>query len=155
VYAATATGCPATGGTGGTGGSGGGGGGGGTIPATPEIDGPGSAGAARPSRSGLLRLPRQVVDCAGPGPDCAVVVTLTGPAPARKAAAARKLTLGRSSFKVAAGGRRAITVKLTRKGMKALKRAGRIKAKAAVRVTRGAQVASRTLRVSLKPPRRR
>jgi len=185
VYAATASGCPGAGGGpsggdgggpsggdgggssgggdgdgGGGGGSGGGGGGdggggGATSPATPEIDGPGSAGAARVSRSGLLRLPRQVVECAGPGPGCAVVVTLAGSPPARKAAAARKLTLGRASFKVGAGQRRAITVKLTRRGMKALKRAGRIKAKAAVRVTRGAQVASRTVRVTVKPPRQR
>jgi hypothetical protein len=150
VYAATANGCP--GGGGGNGG-GGGGGGGGTMPAQPEIDGPASAGAARLSRAGLLRLPRQVVECAGAGPDCAVVVTLTGSAPARKAAA-RKLTLGRASFKVVAGSRRAVTVKVTRKGIKAVKRAGRIKAKVAIRVTRGTQSASRTVRVTLKPPRR-
>jgi hypothetical protein len=165
VYAATATGCPdddggGAGSGGGGAGSGGGspggaGGGGATSPATPEIGGPRSAGAVRVSRSGLLRLPRHVVECAGPGPDCAVLVRLVGSPPARKAAAARKLTLGRSSFKVVSGRRRAIAVRLTRNGMKVLKRAGRIKATAAVRVTRGAQVASRTVRVSLKAPRRR
>ena len=56
----------------------------------------------------------------------------------RRKAAARNLSLGRSSFKIAAGQKRAITIN----GLKASERAGR-KAEAVVRVARAADRAGR------------
>jgi hypothetical protein len=99
------------------------------------------------------------VDCTGSGPDCAVKVSVTGHVPAGKAGAgagrrkAKPVRLGRSSFKVKTGKRGKVRVKLTRKGLRLLKRQKRIKATVKITVTRSGLSAKKTVRVTLKAPK--
>lgn len=105
-------------------------------------------------------MPKQSVDCTGPGSDCAVKVTVTGKLPAGTVGAsaqrrrkAKTVQLGRSGFTVKTGKRGKVTVKLTRKGLRLLKRQKRIKATVTITVTRSGIKAKKTVRVTLKAPK--
>lgn len=136
----------------------GGDGGGGSETAAPSIAGPRSAGTVRVSRRGRFRVPKQRVVCRGAGPRCAVKVVVTGAVPVGEASLSAKrrlkVRLGRSSFRVAAGGKRKVTAKLTGKGLKRLRRSDRIKARVRLVVRRGAISERRTVKITLKAPRR-
>ncbi|HYI37331.1 MAG TPA: Ig-like domain-containing protein [Thermoleophilaceae bacterium] len=153
-----------TGTGGGAGGTGGGGGGGNTPSDTggqtldpPNIGGSSSAGTAAVSSKGAFKLP-QSVDCTGPGPDCAASTSASGSVPAKLASASAKrktIKLGRSSFKVKSGKKGKVTVKLTKKGLRALKRTKRLKVTVTIKVKRGARTVTKKVRVTLKAPKRR
>ncbi len=126
--------------------------------AAPAIAGPRSAGTARVSVRGTLTVPRQLVDCTGPGPDCRVSVGATGSVPAGEASASakrRKVKLGRSTFKVKAGRKGRVTLKLTRRGVRLVKRLKRIKTTVRIVVRRGGITKRKAVRVTLKAPVRR
>jgi len=63
--------------------------------------------------------------------------------------------LGGSSFKVTAGKKGKVRVKLTRKGLKLLKRKKKVKAKITITVKRGATTTKKTVTFTLKAPKRR
>jgi hypothetical protein len=110
-----------------------------------------SAGTVRVTRTGAFTLPRKV-DCTGSSGDCKVVNAFT----ARVAAgSAKTLKLGGSKFTVTSGKKRAIKLRLTRKGLKLLKRKGKIKGKVKTKLTRAGKTYSKTVRVTLKAPRKR
>jgi hypothetical protein len=115
------------------------------------ISGPGSAGATKVSLRGALTVPKQSVDCTGPGPDCTVKTSVT--AAGRAGASAKRVKLGGSAFKVQSGKKGKVTVRLTRKGLKLLKRARKIKAKVTITVTRGGMNVKKTVTVSLRAPK--
>ena len=124
----------------------------------PDIGGAGSAGTLTVSSKGLLTLRRHAVDCTGSGPDCAARTSLTGSLPAGKASSSgrrRTVKLGGSSFKVKTGQRSKVKVKLTRKGLKLLKRLKRIKAKVTITAKRGAISKKKNVKVTLKAPKKK
>jgi len=151
-------------GTGGEAGAGTGGGGGPTPSGIggqtldpPNIGGSSSAGAAAVSSKGAFKLP-QNVDCTGPGPDCAASTAASGSVPANLASASAKrktIKLGGSSFKVKSGKKGQVTVKLTKKGLRALKRAKRLKVTVTITVKRGTSTVTKKVKVTLKAPKRR
>jgi len=67
----------------------------------------------------------------------------------------KTIKLGSSSFKVKSGKKGKITVKLTRKGLKALKRLKRLKVTVTVTVKRGNNTATKKVKVTLKAPKKR
>ncbi len=154
----------AAGGGGGGGGSAGGGGGGaiggsgggGAAIDVPDLPGGASAGSATVSAKGALVLKR-IVDCTGAGPDCDVVNSLDAQLASTSAAAAKKkkVKLGKSHFTVKAGKKGTIKVKLTKKGLKLLKRLHKIKAKLTTTVKRGDKVTIKTIRITLKAPKKK
>ena len=158
------TGTGTGGGAGGTGGGGTGGAGGNTPSDTggqtldpPNIGGSSSAGTAGVSSKGAFKLP-QSVDCTGPGPDCAATTSASGSVPAKLASASAKrktIKLGRSSFKVKSGKKGKVTVKLTKKGLRALKRTKRLKVTVTIKVKRGTRTVTKKVKVTLKAPKRR
>ena len=103
--------------------------------------------------SGAFPLPKQTVDCTGQGPDCAVTTTVSGPA-AASAEKKRSVKLGGSSFTVKAGATGKVKVKLTKKELRQQKRANRIEATVVVSVMRGSARVTKTVRVTLKAPKR-
>ncbi len=180
VAGSSANGCPPSSGGGSTGGAppSGSGGGGGDTPASeppaddgdgeeggsptidePSVGGPKSAGSAKVSSRGTLTVPKQSLDCTGDGPDCGARTAMTGSVPASKARAsarrrkAKTVKLGGSRFTVEAGEKGKVTIKLTRKGLKLLKRLKRIKAKITITVKRGDEVFKKTVKVTLKAPK--
>ncbi|MGI8511186.1 MAG: hypothetical protein ACR2NH_00970 [Solirubrobacteraceae bacterium] len=89
------------------------------------------------------------MDCTGSGPDCTVKTLVTGSVPAGKASASakrRRIKLGSSSFKVKAGKKGKVKLKLTKAGLKRLKRLRKIKAKGKITVKRGGVSARRPSR---------
>lgn len=116
-----------------------------------------SGGTVTVSSNGTLTLKRKV-DCTGAGPDCAVSDSLSAQlvgasSAAKKKKKAKTVKLGGSKFTVKAGKKGAIKVKLTKKGLKLLKRLHKIKAKLKVTVKRGTVVTKKTLKVTLKAPK--
>jgi len=105
-----------------------------------------------PRPRGAFNVPRQSVDCTGRGPDCAVTTSVSGSV---STARRRKVKLGGSSFKVTAGKKGKVRVKLTRKGLKLLKRKKKVKAKITITVKRGATTTKKTVTCTLKAPKRR
>jgi hypothetical protein len=100
---------------------------------------------------------RHSVDCTGPGPACAITVSITGRLPMHAAARRTKpknAKLGSLSFGVPAGSTAPVRGKLSRKGMRRLKRVRRIKATVRISARRGAQTTARTVRARLQPPRK-
>ena len=94
----------------------------------------------------------------GPGPDCAASTAASGSVPANLASASAKrktIKLGGSSFKVKSGKKGQVTVKLTRKGLRALKRAKRLKMTVTITVKRGTSTVTKKVKVTLKAPKRR
>lgn len=71
------------------------------------------------------------------------------------AGASKKVKLGGSSFKVAAGKKGKVRVKLNRKARKLLKRRKVIKARVVITVRRGDATVKKTVMVKLKAPRRK
>jgi hypothetical protein len=118
-----------------------------------EIDGPGPTPPALVNAKGVFTLKGILVNCAGLGPDCAVKTKVTGTVPG--GSAAKTVKLGGSSFVVKAGKTGKVKPKLTKKGLKLLKRLRKIKAKAAITVTRGAKTSKKTVKVTLKAPKRK
>jgi len=106
----------------------------------------------RPTR-GIFTLPKSKIDCTGPGPDCAVKTSASASI-AGASARRRRVKLGGSSFKVKTGKTGRVRVKLTRKGLRLLKRRKRIKAKVAITVKRGSVSAKKTVTVTLRAPKR-
>ncbi len=101
-------------------------------------------------------VPKQTVDCSGPGPDCAVKTTVTGSVPvsgASTSARQKTVKLGGSSSEVKAGTRDKVKVKLTRVGFNLLKRPKIIRAKVTITVMRGGTSAKKTLKVTLQAPK--
>jgi uncharacterized protein YggU (UPF0235/DUF167 family) len=142
---------------GGGGGSGTGGGGSGTLDpvASPVIAGGASAGSAKVAANGLALL-KTIVECRGAGPSCSVRTTVTARLRSNTFGAARTKTvkLGGSKFTIAAGKAARVKIKLSRKGLRLLKRRKRISAKVRINVARAGESTARTVKVTLKAPRR-
>jgi hypothetical protein len=114
-----------------------------------------SGGTVTASSNGTLTL-KNKVDCTGAGPDCAVTDALSAPvagASSAKKKKAKTVKLGGRKFTVKTGKKGAIKVKLTKKGLKLLKRKHKIKAKLKVTVKRGGVTTKKTLKVTLKAPK--
>ena len=112
----------------------------------------GSASRARVSTSGQVTLPLRI-GCPPPGADCRVSVAASGRVPASTAARRKQVKLGRSDYLVRAGSSSKTRFSLTTKGLKILRRVKRIRAKLEVTVTRGSEIAKKTVTVRLKAPR--
>ena len=135
------------------GGGGGGGGGPGGLAAAATIRGGKSAGTVKVSSSGSFRLKRQVVECPAGGARCKVKTSVTG----RVSASAKKRTvkLGGSSYSIAAGKKGAVRVKLTKKGLRLLRRSKKAKGTITIRVTKGSTVTTKKVSVTLRAPKKR
>jgi hypothetical protein len=124
----------------------------------PAIRGPSFAGRVRVSSRGIFTVPRQTVDCTGSGPDCAVKAAVTGSVRAIGRSIGprgrRTVKYGGNSFKVNAGTTGNIKVTLTRKGFKRLKRLKKTRAKVTIKVTRGGTSAKKSVKLTLKAPKR-
>jgi hypothetical protein len=116
----------------------------------PVITGSTSSGPAQSSLSGSFTVPKQFVDCSGPGPDC-VVTTSAGTI--MSFSKARKVVLGRSRFTVEAGRKDKVTTKLTRSGLEILKRERLLKVTVMITVKRGTATAKRSLGMTLRAPK--
>ena len=112
-----------------------------------------SAGTVKVSKKGSFTLKRKV-DCTGPGPNCKVANALSAKV-ATGSAKKKNLKLGGSKFTVKAGKKGAIKLKLTKKGLKLLKRKGKIKGKIKTTVKRGKSVQTKTVTVTLKAPKKK
>ena len=136
----------------GGGGSGSGGGAGG-IASAATIRGSRSAGTARVSAKGSFTLKRQVVECPAGGAACKVTTSVTG----RVSASARKknVKLGGSSYTVAAGKKGAVRVKLTKKGLRLLRRAKKVRGSISIRVRKGSTLTTKKVSVTLRAPKKR
>jgi hypothetical protein len=119
--------------------------GGGSTPAAgePEIVAPASA-TVTVGRTGTFKLPRAAVKCPGGGAACKVSGKV----------AAGKLALGSASFGLPAGGSKSVTLKLTRKGLKTLKKRKTLRATVTLVVAGDGTKVTRTMRVTLKVQRR-
>ena len=137
-------------------GSGGGGGGGGPggLAAAATIRGGKSAGTVKVSSTGLFTLKRQVVECPAGGARCKVRTSVTGRVSV-SASKKRNVRLGNSSYSIAAGKKGAVRVKLTKKGLRLLRRAKKAKGTVTIRVTKGATVTTKKVTVTLRAPKKR
>ena len=105
----------------------------------------------RVSRKGSFTLPKHLMICSGGGPACPVKISVTATA---RANFAKRLRIGKSSFKLAAGNKRKVKGKLSRKGRRWLKLAKSWRARVKVSVRRGAAApAKKTIKVKLKAPK--
>jgi DNA-binding beta-propeller fold protein YncE len=111
----------------------------------PAIGGPRSVRALRVSQKRSFMLPKQSVDCSGSGPSCVVRTSIT--------VVGKRVKLGGSSFKVKTGKKRKVSAKLTRKGLKLIRRKRQIKARITITVSRGTTTAQKTVRLTLKAPK--
>ena len=107
----------------------------------------------RVGKKGTFTIKRKV-DCTGLGPSCTVTNTLSAKV-AASSAKKKSLKLGGSKFIVKAGTKGAIKLKLTKKGLKLLKRLGKIKGKIKTTVKRGKSVTTKTFTVTLKAPKKK
>lgn len=112
-----------------------------------------SAGTVRVGKKGSFTIKRKV-DCTGAGPNCKVANTLNAKV-AASSAKKKNVKLGSSKFTVKAGKKGAIKLKLTKKGLKLLKRNGKIKGKIKTTVKRGKSVTTTTVSVTLKAPKKK
>ena len=119
---------------------------------TPTVQGAGSAGSVRVSRAGSFALKKHLVECPAGGPSCAVRISVAAfvAASAKK----RKAKLGGSSYTIAPGKKGAVKARLTKKGQRLLRRSKRVKATTSITVTKGAKVATKKVKVTLKAPGR-
>ena len=138
-----------------------GGGGGGVSGATgaakaptsvPTVGGASSAGAVRVSRTGSFTLNNHSVECPAGGSGCAVKTSVTGSVTA--SAKRKKAKLGGSSYALAPGKKSAVKVKLTKKGLRLLRRSKRVKASVTITVTEGAKVTTKKVRLTLRAPKK-
>jgi hypothetical protein len=118
-----------------------------------NVIGDGNAGRVRVNRKGVFFLKGHKVNCSGPGPDCAVKTKVK--AKLATTSAKRTVKIGGSKFTVKTGTKKRIKSKLTKKGLKRLKKLKRIRAKVVVTVTRGAEKSKRTVKVKLLAPKKR
>jgi Ca2+-binding RTX toxin-like protein len=139
-----------------------------TPPASPppaaivlSITAPGNAGTVIVSSKGVFYLPGTTLGCpSGNGAACdATIVVTTAKAVNASVAAAKKkkkLTLGKAALKVAAGTSAKARIKLSKKGLRALRRLKSVKAvvKLTVRDRTGKRV-TKSVRLKLKAPRKR
>lgn len=92
------------------------------------------------------------MNCTGAGPACSVKTSVTRDVPA---GASKRVKLGGSGFKVAAGKQGKVRVKLNRKARKLLKRRKVIKARVVITVRRGDATVKKTVTVKLKASRKK
>jgi hypothetical protein len=147
---------------GGTGGSSGGGGGaakagpaasvGKALKAT--ITGARSAGRVRVAANGTLILSRHEVRCPAGGVPCVVRTSLSG---VLSTGARRKRTamLGGSAYALAAGKRGAVKLRLTKKGLRQLRRSKTVNGTVTITVTKAGIVSTKKVKVTLKPRRKK
>lgn len=92
----------------------------------------------------------------GAGPDCNVKAVVTGSVPNGNASAgvSRNVKLGSASFGIQAGKKGNVSVRLSRQGLKLLRRLKTIRAKVTITVRRGATSAKKTVTVTVKAPKR-
>lgn len=112
--------------------------------APPSVRGAAS-GTATVSAAGTFTLKQHVIECPAGGSSCKVTTAVR-----RKSA-----RFGGSSYTLAPGKRAGARVKLTRKGLRLLRRAKRITATVTIAVAKGAQVAAKQVRVTLRAPKRK
>ena len=117
--------------------------------------GPGRRMTVRAAANGLVRLRLPLVLCPIRNPAC--VVTVTARARIRRAGRAAKalVKIGRSTFSVLPEKAHAIEFKLNKAGRNALKRTNEVRATVKTVAIHGSQTASKTLKVIVKPPKRR
>lgn len=131
--------------------------GGGVLITSPVLSGSSSAGSATASSNGTVTL-KKPISCEGAGPDCDVLNTGSGSVPAALVSTSAKkktVKLGKSSYTIKAGTKGKVKIKLSKKARKLLKRARKIKAKIKIRVTRGGTVVKKTVKVTIKAPKRK
>jgi hypothetical protein len=124
----------------------------------PDLPGGSSAGSAKVGNDGTFII-NQNVDCTGAGPDCQVTTVVSGLVTgsanisAKKKKKKKNAKLGGSTMTVPAGTTAKVRSKLTKKGLKKLKKQKRIKATITLTVRRGDQTATKTVKVTLKAPK--
>ena len=116
-------------------------------------------GGARASRTpvganGSFSVANVLVKCTGAGPACAGKISVIG-SMAGASATRRSVTLGGSTFTLGSGKSVRIKSKLTRKGLRLLKRAKRIQARVVIKIQRGSAAVTKTVRITLTAPRSR
>jgi hypothetical protein len=145
---------------GGAGSATGGGGGPAAAPATgpgkvlqATITGAGSAGTARITANGSITLSKHQIGCPAGGFRCTVRTSLSGAVNA----SARKKTvkLGGSAYALAAGKRGAVKLKLTKKGLRLLRRSKRVKGTVTITVTKGSAVTTKKVKLIVKAPKKK
>ena len=124
----------------------------------PDLPGGTSAGSVQVGKNGTFSINQNVWDCTGLGPDCQVTTSVsglvTGASIAQKKRRKKKnVRLGGSRMTVSAGTTAKIRSKLTKKGLKKLKKQKKIKATITITVTKGSQTATKKVKVTLKAPK--
>ena len=132
----------------GGGGGGAGGGGAGGIASAATIRGGRAGGTVKVSSKGTFTLRRQVVECPTGGASCKVGTSVT------RRVKKKRVKLGGSSYTLAAGKKGALRLKLTKQGLRTLKRAKRIKGSVSISVRKGSTVTRKTVSVTLRAPKR-
>lgn len=127
------------------------------VVGTPTLPAGGSGGTVTVAKDGTATL-KKTVGCLGAGPDCAVTTEASAKIAAASAAKKKKaktVKLGKSTFKVKSDTTAKVKVKLTRKGLKLLKRLKRIKATLKITVKRGNKTGTKTIKVTFKAPKKK
>lgn len=121
------------------------------------FEGISNAGTMQVSQQGSFALKAQV-NCTGTGPNCKVTDALSADLASTSAKKKKKkkkaVKLGGSTYTVKAGKKGAVHVKLTKKGLKLLKRKHKIKGRVKTTVKRGSTTTTKTFSVTLKAPKK-
>jgi hypothetical protein len=99
-----------------------------------------------------LTLRSHLIHCPVGGTACKVRTSLRGTV---NTSARRQVKLGGSTYTLAAGKNGAVRTKLTKRGLRFLRRYRRIKATIAIEVRKGALVTAKKVKVTLRAPTRR
>lgn len=125
------------------------------VQADPAIAVVGVPGSVRVDRKGRFRIPATTVLCPTPGASCTVSFGVATAKKVRsKSGKKRRVGFAERSFAVKAGGATALKVKLSKKGLAALRRLGRAQVVALVGAGRpGAVPSGRVVAFTLKAPK--
>ena len=115
--------------------------------AAPVITGR-SRGRAKVSRRGVFSVTGAKVICGAGSTRCLVTASARGTLP--RAVRTRAVSVAKTSFSVAPGKTSTVKLKLTKKALKALRKAKRLKVTVAIRATRGSKRASKNVALTLR-----
>jgi hypothetical protein len=114
--------------------------------AKPTISGPANGGRINVKKDGSFALGRNVITCPAGSAACKVTNAVS--------AAKGKTKYGSRSYTLKAGAKGAARSKLTKKRLSTLRKRKTLRARVAVKVVMAGTTTSRTIRVTLKPPKR-
>jgi len=120
--------------------------------------GAGRPGRVRVSRTGVARLPRPVVSCPASGVACRVTATVSARLPRNpttRRLARSPSRVARRAVSLDAGRSGTVRFTLSRKALAGLRRLGTLRATVVITGVRGARSTTRTVTVTLLPPRAR